>query len=259
MFQKVKSIMLVLFSLCVVSSCTYNPFSTQNRLTGNPAAPLLGAGIGAGGFALLGAPRQLIMLGGVGGGALGYYVSTLRYDAGGIVAVGGQVYQIGDYLGIDIPTDYLFEENSSRLLSNGSSVLDSVVDVLNRYGNRSILVAGHTSGFDRPGRERRLSKARAKVVVDYLRESGINAFEESSINLRKIDYVGYGDRFPIANHFQNDSIRQNSHILISAYPSKRQLEARPYRPVFKDIGARDDSGFRGKGDNKCISDYQVDC
>jgi hypothetical protein len=259
MLQKVKSIILVLFFLCTLGGCTYNPFSTQNRLTGNPAAPLLGAGIGAGGLALLGAPKQLIILGGIGGGALGYYVSTLRYDAGGIVAVGGQVYQIGDYVGIDIPTDYLFDHNSARLLVAAPSILDSVVDVLGRFGNRSILVAGHTSGFDRPAREKRLSTARAKVVVDYLRNAGVNAFEESSINLREIKYVGYGDRFPIANHFRNNSIRQNSHILISVYPSKRQLEAAPYRPVFKDIATIDDSGYRGRGDNKCISEYQVDC
>lgn len=246
MRQKVKSFMEVVFLLCLMSGCTYNPLSTQNRLTGNAAGPIIGAAAGAGGLALIGAPRYLIALGGLGGGALGYYVTTLRYDAGGVVAVGGQVYQIGDYAGIDIPTDYLFDDNTARLLPGGSSVLDSVTAILRRYGNRSILVAGHTSGFDRQVREKSLSQQRAKVVVDYLREEGINAFEENSITLRKIDYVGYGHRFPIANHFQNDSIRQNSHILISIYPTKKQLKASPHKDVFKDIGALDDSGFKGR-------------
>lgn len=260
MLRKVKTITAMLFFLCALSSCTYNPFSAQNRLTGNVIGPVAGGVIGAGGLAAMGAPRSLIVLGGLGGSALGYYVTTLRYDAGGVTAVGGQVFQIGDFMSIDIPTDYLFEENSARFLSYAPPILDSAVDILQRYGDRSIKVAGNTSGFDRPERETYLSKARAKAVVAYLREAGINAFKESSIDFRSINYVGYGDRHPVAHPYTNNSIRQNSHIQISVYPSKRQLAARPYRYVFKDIGAIDDSGYRGRRDNKCIGqDYGMNC
>jgi len=257
MFSKIKAVSMLVFLLCLLGGCTYNPFSAQNRLTGNGAGPIIGAAAGAGITGLLGAPRPIIILSGLGGGALGYYVTTLRYDAGGVVSYGGQVYQLGDFVGIDIPTDYLFEENTTRFLPYAHFILDSVVDVLNRYGDRSILVAGNTSGFDRPYRETKLSRARAEAVVTYLRRHGINAFKDSSINMRSIKFVGNGDRFPIANHYVNDSIRQNSHIFISAYLTHNQLD-RP-RPVFKDIGAMDDRQFRGAGGNQCIPDGRGDC
>lgn len=254
MLQKVKSISVIVFFLWLISGCTYNPFSTQNRLTGNVAGTALGAGIGAGTMAILDAPKSLVWLGAIGGGAIGYYVTTLRYDAGGVIAVGGQVWQIGDYVYIDIPTDYLFEENTARFTDIAPLILHSTRDILSRYGNRSILVEGNTSGFDRSFRETWLSEKRARKVVNYLREVGINAFQENSIELRKITYVGNGDRFPIANHIYNNSIRQNSHIFIKVYPSKRQLGVKPYRYTFKDIGAMDDSGIE-KHKRKCIDEY----
>lgn len=259
MRQKIISMCLLVFFLCPLSGCTYNPLSAQNRLTGNVAGPLIGGAAGAGTMALLGMPRPIIVLGGLGGGAFGYYVTTLRYDAGGIVSAGGQVYQLGDFVGIDIPTDFLFEENTTRFVPQAYSILDSAVTVLRRYGDHSISVAGNTSGFDRPQRETALSTARAKAVVRYLRANGINAFKEASIDFRKISYVGNGDRLPIANHYTNDSIRENSHIFIAMYLTRKQLEARPYRPVFKDIGAWDDSGFKGAGNNKCLAASRGDC
>ena len=187
MWQKVKSMMLLVSLLCLISGCTYNPFSAQNRLTGSVAGTAIGAGVGAGSLALLGAPRWGIILGGLGGGAIGYYVTTLRYDAGGVIAVGGQVYQLGDFVGIDIPTDYLFQSNTARFLPFAPLVLDSALTVINRYGCHSITVADNTSGFDRSFREKRLSTERARKVLDYFRKAGLSAFQEASIDLRRLN------------------------------------------------------------------------
>jgi outer membrane protein OmpA-like peptidoglycan-associated protein len=223
MLYKVKSITVLIFFLSLISACTYNPFSEQNRLTGDVAGLAVGAGAGAGTMALIGAPRPLIFLGGIGGGALGYYVTTLNYDAAGVTSVGGEVYQVGNYLTIEIPTDYVFEENTTRFISTAPPILDSAVTVLKRYPERSILVAGNTSGFDRERRETALSRARARVVVQYLNEQGINAFQGPSIELRKIRYVGHGDKHPIRHHYTNDAIRANSNIIITAMLTKEQL------------------------------------
>lgn len=193
-----------------------------NHPTGDPSGALVGGAIGAGSAALLGGSKSVIAVAGIGGGALGYYLTTLRYDSGGVIRACGQVYTVGDYTGIYIPSDQLFEPNTADFKPQAAPILDSVADVLQRYPNNNIIVSGNTSGFDRPRRELQLSEKRAQRVSAYLWNAGITngSFKEQSIELdnRKLTYVGYGDYFPIASTLTNHGIRENSRIQITSYP-----------------------------------------
>lgn len=209
---------LLVFSLLFLTSCSYNPFIFNNHTTGSPAGALVGAGIGAGSVALLGGTRPLIVLAGLGGGALGYYVTTLRYDAGGVIQGGGQVYKVGDYIGIYIPTDNLFEPNTADFLPQARLILESAADILQRYPNNNIMISGNTSGFGHARWERRLSEKRAQRVAAFLWNEGVSPFKDQSNDMRKLNYVGYGDFFPISHDYTNDSIRQNSRMQITSYP-----------------------------------------
>lgn len=222
--MKQSTLITAFLLLCfLLVGCSYNPFITNNHTTGNPAGAVVGAAAGAGGVALLGGPKSVMALAGIGGGMLGYYVTTLRYDAGGIIQAGGQVYKLGDFVGIDIPSDQLFQPNTAELMPNANVILDSAITVLKRYPNNNILISGNTSGFAPTKWELRLSEKRAQRVAAYLWRGGINAFRERSTDLRKLTYVGYGNYFPISNVYTNDGIRQNSRIQITSYPSKRDL------------------------------------
>src|SRR5437868_15440163 len=106
----------------LLSSCSYNPFIRNNHTTGSPAGAAIGAAAGAGSVALLGGPKALIALAGLGGGAIGYYVTTLRFDSGGVIESGGQVYKLGDFVGIDIPSDKLFEPNTADFLPQAGPI-----------------------------------------------------------------------------------------------------------------------------------------
>lgn len=219
-----KTTTLLLGTLIWMTSCTFNPFMEGNNLTGSPVGAAIGAGVGGGATALIGAPKPVIGLMALGGGALGYYMTTLRYDSGGIIQGGGQVYQLGDYTGIDIPTDRLFEVNTADFLPDAPPILDSAVTVLKRSPCENVLVSGNTSGFGSPRREQKLSQERAKKVSAYLWSAGINNFQGVGTNFRRLRYVGYGDYFPIATRLNNEGLRQNSRIQITAYPSSYQLE-----------------------------------
>src|SRR5260221_6847101 len=81
----ISTLALTLLSLSLLAGCTYNPFTLNNHTTGNPVAATIGAGVGAGGVALLGGSKATMVLAGLAGGAIGYYISTLRYAAGGIM------------------------------------------------------------------------------------------------------------------------------------------------------------------------------
>ena len=218
LLMKMEKLLLfgLLFSL---TGCSYNPFLLNNHTTGSPVGAVAGASIGAGTVALLGGDKSLMLLAGIGGGVVGYYATTLRYDSGGIIQGGGQVYTIGKVVGIDIPSDRLFEPNTDILLPQASPILDSVATVLNRYPNNDVTISGNTSGFYRARWEQYISEKRAEKVASYLWDAGVNDWKERSNDTRKLRVVGYGDYFPIANKFNNRSLRQNSHIQIISSPT----------------------------------------
>jgi outer membrane protein OmpA-like peptidoglycan-associated protein len=226
----------------LLCGCSYNPLIDNNHTTGSAESTLLGAGIGVGTMALLGfgGSKPALVAGGLGGGALGYYFSTLRYDAGGIIQGGGKVYTLGKTVGIYLPSDQLFESNTAEFRPQAKPILDSVVQVLKRYPNNNIIISGNTSGFARPYWEQRLSERRAQRVSAYLWNAGINQFQYRSNYMRKLNYVGYGNYFPISNDYTNPSIRENSRIQITSYPSDCDLHLDEQHIAVRNMGAFDD-------------------
>ncbi|MBX3708689.1 MAG: OmpA family protein [Gammaproteobacteria bacterium] len=239
MQRKAKTIGTLILSLSMLTSCSYNPFIADNHETGSPIGAAIGAGIGAGGVAALGGSKFYMGLGGLAGGAIGYYVTTLRYDSGGIIQSGGKVYKIGDLIGIYIPSDKLFEPNSDAFLPQAKSILDSTAVVLARSPTNNILISGSTSGFYRSKWEQKLSEHRAQKVAGYLWSAGINNFKAPGLDLRKLNYVGYGDYFPLANKITNDGIRENSRIQITSYPSDCDLGLDKRHVAVHNIGNMD--------------------
>lgn len=193
---------------------------STDHMTGSPTGTAVGAGVGAGSAVLLDASKTGIIAAGLGGAAIGYYVTSLDFASGGIKGIGGQVFSEGDFVTINIPTDNLFDTNSSELLPQSKYVLNSVIAVLNRSPDTNILISGNTSGFGTQRFQQKLSEARAREVAAYLWANGINNFKDQSNDTRKLTYVGYGNQFPIANDIRMNSLRENSRIQITAYPSK---------------------------------------
>jgi len=250
-------LMVLSFAL---SGCSINPFRSNNHLTGSAASTVIGAAASAGAVAALGGSKPLILAAGVGGGALGYYLSTLRHDAGGLIQAGGQVYQVGYYVGIDLPTDQIFEVNTAEFTSKAPTTLDSVAAVLQRFPNNNILISGNTSGFSQTRYEKKLSLARAKKVADYLRNAGIHNFKDDSMTTRKLSYVGYGNYFPISSDLSNQGIRQNSRIQITSYPSDADLHLDQRHKALHNIGSLEDDVGKVKSSNECSKyDYQNQC
>jgi outer membrane protein OmpA-like peptidoglycan-associated protein len=217
-----RTLAILLCSL-TAAGCAYNPFLSNNHTTGSVAGTAVGAGVGAGSIALLGGSKPLMILGGIGGGAIGYYVTSLRYDSSAVLQAEGNVYMLGDYIGIYIPSDHLFEPNTADFLPRAPAILDSAIAVLQRKPNNNIMISGNTSGFDRQGREQALSQKRAKAVAAYMWSSGILQFKDRSNDIRQLNYTGYGDYFPIASDHTNNGIRANSRIQITSYPCLADL------------------------------------
>jgi len=230
--------------LLILTACSYNPFSAKSNqeVADHATGTAIGAVAGTSTGLLLQLPTSVTVALGVTGGALGYYATTERFAAGGIIQSGGQVYSIGDYTTIEIPTDSLFESNSTDFLPGYEPTLLSAVSVLNRSPGNHILVSGNTSGFGSAKYERRLSEARARKIANFLWANGVSNMQDtpSDFRMRNLKYVGYGNYFPISNDIKADSIRQNSRIQITSYPPKDQICIDKKMRAFNNIGGLDE-------------------
>lgn len=229
---------LLFFASLNLTACSYNPFASNNHLTGSVGGGLLGASVAGGSVALLGGSRPMMFLAGIAGGATGYYVTTLRYQASGIYYNGGQVYQVGDYVGLYIPTDKLFEPNTDRFLPDANILLDNAVTIVSRYPKNKIIISCSTSGVGAQKREVPLSQRRAERILAYFWKAGVHTDIDHRFHILA---VGYGDKFPIAHTYTNDSLRQNSRIQILSYPLNGPPPCGKTCQAFNNIGALTES------------------
>jgi outer membrane protein OmpA-like peptidoglycan-associated protein len=246
-------------SLLTIAGCA--PMSEADPPTGNLLGTTIGGVGGASVAAILGASKPTIAVAGIAGAGLGYYMSTLRFSGSGIIAAGGKVYAIGDYLVIDIPTDAVFDPNTAEFLPAADPVLESLVSVLNRYSGHNIFISGNTSGSWTERFERKMSECRASQIASYLWAHGItNSPRLNTDSLvppksQHFIYVGYGDNFPIGNKFHLKGIRANSRIQIVASPSQAALHWDQQHNNFKKFDNVGDSSAENAPSAEAVDNY----
>lgn len=92
--------------------------------------------------------------------------------------------------------------NNAGLLPGSIEILDQAVEVLNRYPNVRVEVAGHTDSTGPDGYNQSLSERRARVVFDYLTSRGISADRLSGP-------TGYGEARPIDTNDTREGRQRN--------------------------------------------------
>jgi outer membrane protein OmpA-like peptidoglycan-associated protein len=97
-----------------------------------------------------------------------------------------------------------FAFNKSELTPESSTELDRVVDFLDKNPVLRIEISGHTDNIGSAGINETLSRARAKSVVDYLVENGIDP--------SRLEYAGYGFTQPIASNDTEAGRAQNRRV-----------------------------------------------
>lgn len=83
-----------------------------------------------------------------------------------------------------------FEFDSLTINPNGMRILDRLVQFIDACPESRIEIAGHTDSLGTKGFNRKLSRRRAKAVVDYLISEGVRKGQ--------LKAVGYGESKPIA-------------------------------------------------------------
>ncbi|MCD4682013.1 MAG: OmpA family protein, partial [Bacteroidales bacterium] len=85
-----------------------------------------------------------------------------------------------------------FDFDKATLRSESANELDRLVKMLIDVPTMKIEISGHTDNVGSDNYNKQLSEDRAKAVVDYLIEKGIDQ--------DRLTYAGYGETQPIADN-----------------------------------------------------------
>ena len=85
-------------------------------------------------------------------------------------------------------------------------VLDEIFDFMNQNSGVALEAGGHTNGMPEHDFCDRLSAQRAKTVVNYLVDKGIDT--------TRLEFKGYGKRKPIASNKTKDGRKRNQRVEI---------------------------------------------
>jgi outer membrane protein OmpA-like peptidoglycan-associated protein len=85
-----------------------------------------------------------------------------------------------------------FEFDKTQLLPHSYTELNKIYDILTMYPKMTIEILGHTDNIGNERYNQALSEARAKSVLEYLYNKGIE--------LSRMKYFGYGSKLPIADN-----------------------------------------------------------
>lgn len=109
-----------------------------------------------------------------------------------------------DELKVTMRNEILFDFDSAALRSSSRDELNEMADVFNRYGDTTIVVAGHTDSTGSASYNDRLSDRRASAVSGYLEDLGVRG--------SRLDAYGYGESRPKANNSTASGRQRNRRV-----------------------------------------------
>ena len=118
-----------------------------------------------------------------------------------LVVVEGEQRLIDEALGNRIVE---FESGSTNLTPMGLGILDDMAGVLQRVGDKPVLITGHTDNVGNSTANLALSNKRAEAVKQYLIGRNINA--------TRLSTTGKGDSDPIASNDNEEGRTRNRRI-----------------------------------------------
>jgi outer membrane protein OmpA-like peptidoglycan-associated protein len=101
-----------------------------------------------------------------------------------------------------------FLPDSATLVPAELEKLKKIGDILKRYPDRDLLVAGHTALAGTPEGRQRLSEERAKTVGDFLLKSGVRSQD-------RIVTRGFGAEKPVADNASEEGMSKNRRVEIT--------------------------------------------
>ncbi|SHI79320.1 Outer membrane protein OmpA [Malonomonas rubra DSM 5091] len=222
--HKVKLLMSFFVLLATLTACATNT-THENTKKGAGIGALVGAVSGAiigyqndhSGGALRGA-----LIGGAAGGAIGAgagaYMDKQQTEFEQQLANERAQHQIeierqqNEILKLTMSSEVSFDYDSAVIKSSFYSPLDKIADIMNRYPQTQIVVAGHTDSKGSEEYNLQLSLRRANAVADYLMARNVDRY--------RLGTEGRGELEPIASNDTAAGRAQNRRVEIFVVPNQ---------------------------------------
>ncbi|MCK4664817.1 MAG: OmpA family protein [Bacteroidales bacterium] len=103
-----------------------------------------------------------------------------------------------------ILANVFFEFGKSNLSPESGMELGRIVKLMNDYSTIKIEISGHTDNVGSLSANTRISEARAKSVIDFLIDKGIDS--------NRLEYVGQAYKFPVATNDTEEGRQKNRRV-----------------------------------------------
>lgn len=197
------------------SACVTDPNTGERKISRTAIGGVGGAGLGYLLGGLIGGKTARIVGAGIGaaaGGYVGYRMDEQIRELEEVTAgTGVDVNQTpeGDGILVNFP-DVTFAVDSTTISPQMRDTLDGVAQSMIDYPNSLIDVMGHTDSTGSEQYNLDLSRRRAESVANYLVSRGVSR--------ARIETIGYGEQYPIADNSTESGRRENRRVEIRITP-----------------------------------------
>jgi len=205
------------------SACVTDPNTGERHISRTAIGGIGGAGLGYLLGGLVGGKTARIVGAGIGaaaGGYVGYRMDEQIRELEEVTAgTGVDVTETpgGDGILVNFP-DVTFAVNSTTISPQMRDTLDGVAQSMIDYPNSLIDVMGHTDSTGSEQYNLDLSRRRAESVANYLVSRGVSR--------ARIETIGYGEQYPIADNSTEAGRSQNRRVEIRITPiTEEDVEA----------------------------------
>jgi outer membrane protein OmpA-like peptidoglycan-associated protein len=130
---------------------------------------------------------------------------------------GVKVERIGEGIKLTFDSGILFGFDSSTLQPQAKTNIYKLADILKKYPDSNILIAGHTDSDGSEQYNQSLSERRAQAVSDYTKLQGVNP--------SRLSTIGLGEMEPVATNESVEGKQLNRRVEIAIFANEDLKEA----------------------------------
>ena len=212
MQKKIFVVFLILSFLAVTMGCAEWSRTQKGAAIGAGTGGAVGGIIGYATGATVAGILIGAAVGGVAGGFIGNYMDKQAAEIERDIE-GAKVERVGEGIKITFSSGILFDVDKSDLKDPYKGELSQLADILNKYEDTNILLAGHTDSTGSDEYNLELSRRRAESVANYLASQNVKRDRFST--------EGYGKVDPIASNDTAEGRAQNRRVEVAIWANEK--------------------------------------
>jgi len=203
---------LIVLGSTGLSACASLSNKERGVVIGGAAGAAVGGVIGSstGGSTAKGAIIGAV-IGGAAGAVIGHQMDQQAKEIDQTVP-GAKVERVGEGIQVTFDSGLLFDFDSDRIRSDAAENLRQLANSLNKFGNSSLLIVGHTDSQGDDAYNQNLSQRRANAASAYLQAQGVPS--------TRVSTSGRGELEPVASNATDDGRQQNRRVEVAIYASE---------------------------------------